>query len=69
MKQLHLRQDKPAIMRPRPRCVNRPSCTVLILAPQCIATMYNITKATKANPNNKMGIFEEGDFYAAEDLV
>lgn len=39
------------------------------ITPQCIATMYNITKATKANPSNHMGIFEEGDFYAAEDLV
>lgn len=31
--------------------------------------MYNITQATKAAPGNELGIFEEGDFYAAEDLV
>ena len=39
------------------------------ITPPCIAAMYNITPATKAYPNNKLGIFEEGDFYAAEDLV
>ena len=39
------------------------------ITPACIATMYNITKATKAAPGNQLGIFEEGDFYAAEDLV
>lgn len=37
--------------------------------PECIAKMYNITAAKLANPNNKLGIFEEGDFYAAEDLI
>lgn len=31
--------------------------------------MYNISKADKATPGNELGIFEEGDFYAAEDLV
>jgi tripeptidyl-peptidase I len=31
--------------------------------------MYNITQATKAAVGNEMGIFEKGDFYAAEDLV
>ena len=31
--------------------------------------MYNITQATKAAPGNELGIFEEGDFYAAQDLV
>jgi len=31
--------------------------------------MYNITRGDKADPSNKLGIFEEGDFYAAEDLV
>ncbi|KAI9687482.1 MAG: hypothetical protein M1822_002092 [Bathelium mastoideum] len=39
------------------------------ITPACIATMYNITKATKAAAGNQLGIFEEGDFYAAEDLV
>ncbi|GAM86246.1 hypothetical protein ANO11243_042580 [Dothideomycetidae sp. 11243] len=43
-------------------------CDTAII-PECIATMYSIPQATKANPNNKLGIFEEGDFYAAEDLV
>jgi hypothetical protein len=31
--------------------------------------MYNITQATKAARGNELGIFEEGDFYAAEDLI
>lgn len=39
------------------------------VTPACIAGMYNITKATKAHAGNELGIFEEGDFYAAEDLV
>ena len=40
-----------------------------MITPACIAQMYNITKATKAAKGNELGIFEEGDFYAAEDLV
>lgn len=40
-----------------------------VVTPECIATFYNITKATKAATGNQLGIFEEGDFYAAEDLV
>lgn len=39
------------------------------ITPACIAGMYNITQATKAHAGNQLGIFEEGDFYAAEDLV
>lgn len=39
------------------------------VTPQCIAAFYNITPATKAAPSNMLGIFEEGDFYAAEDLI
>lgn len=31
--------------------------------------MYNITKGTKAAAGNELGIFEEGDYYAAEDLI
>jgi hypothetical protein len=31
--------------------------------------MYNITQATKSAKGNKMGIFEEGDFYSAADLI
>lgn len=39
------------------------------ITPPCIMAMYNITRGTKAAANNQLGIFEEGDFYAAEDLV
>ena len=43
-------------------------CDVAII-PKCIATMYNITKATKAAKGNQLGIFEDlGDMYAQEDL-
>lgn len=38
------------------------------ITPPCIAEMYNISQATKAAPGNELGIFEEGDFYAPEDL-
>lgn len=51
-----------------PSLTSLASCDQFI-TPNCISAMYNITKATKANPNNKLGIFEEGDFYAAEDLI
>lgn len=43
------------------------NCDVLI-TPICISTLYQIPPGTKANKNNAMGIFEEGDFYAQEDL-
>lgn len=36
--------------------------------PACIAGMYNITKGTLSHADNKMGIFEEGDFYTFADL-
>lgn len=39
------------------------------VTPECIALMYKIPKATRKTPGNELGIFEEGDFYAAEDLV
>ncbi|KAF2087709.1 alkaline serine protease AorO [Saccharata proteae CBS 121410] len=39
------------------------------ITPPCIAAMYNISQADKACPGNELGIFEETDFYAAEDLV
>lgn len=37
--------------------------------PQCIAALYNITTNTKNVPGNDIGIFEEGDYYRAEDLA
>ena len=40
-----------------------------MITPACIAQMYNITEATKAAKGNELGIFEEGDFYSAQDLV
>ena len=43
-------------------------CGIAII-PACISTMYNITKADKAAPNNQLGIFEDlGDMYSQTDL-
>lgn len=39
-----------------------------VITPDCIAALYHIPRATKAHPSNSMGIFEEGDYYAQEDL-
>ncbi|KAM0318569.1 hypothetical protein ACHAO8_001660 [Botrytis cinerea] len=39
-----------------------------IITPECIKALYHIPRASKANPNNAMGIWEEGDFYDQEDL-
>jgi tripeptidyl-peptidase-1 len=39
------------------------------VTPECIMAMYNVTRGSKAAPGNELGIFEEGDFYAAEDLI
>ena len=47
---------------------NLSACDTTI-TPPCIAAMYNITAATKSATGNELGIFEEGDYYVAEDLV
>ncbi|CCG82492.1 Protease S8 tripeptidyl peptidase I [Taphrina deformans PYCC 5710] len=39
------------------------------ITPACIAALYQIPQGTKKAANNKLGIFEEGDFYGAQDLV
>ncbi|KAB8072615.1 peptidase S8/S53 domain-containing protein [Aspergillus leporis] len=39
------------------------------ITPDCIRALYKIPTARAApHPNNSMGIFEEGDYYAQEDL-
>ena len=39
------------------------------IIPDCISTLYNITKATKAAQGNQLGIFEDlGDVYSQTDL-
>jgi len=43
------------------------TCDIAI-TPACIAALYKIPPGDKANPDNVMGIFEEGDFYSQEDL-
>ena len=43
------------------------TCDIAI-TPACIAALYKFPKATKADPSNSIGIFEEGDFYAQKDL-
>ncbi|TGO42774.1 hypothetical protein BHYA_0005g00390 [Botrytis hyacinthi] len=39
-----------------------------VITPECIRALYRIPLSSKANPNNAMGIWEEGDFYDQEDL-
>lgn len=43
------------------------NCDVAI-TPACIKALYQVPDATKADSTNAMGIFEEGDFYAQQDL-
>jgi tripeptidyl-peptidase-1 len=38
------------------------------ITPDCVKALYNIPPALFAHPNNSLGIFEEGDYYAQEDL-
>lgn len=41
----------------------------IAITPDCINAMYNITKATSAQPGNELGIFEDlGDYYSQTDL-
>lgn len=41
----------------------------IAITPDCINAMYNITKATTAQPGNELGIFEDlGDYYSQTDL-
>lgn len=41
----------------------------IAITPDCINAMYNITKATTAQPGNELGIFEDlGDYYSQADL-
>ncbi|KAE8375728.1 Aorsin [Aspergillus bertholletiae] len=40
-----------------------------LITPDCIRALYKIPSArAAAHPNNSLGIFEEGDYYAQEDL-
>lgn len=40
-----------------------------VITPACVAALYEIPPANEiVNPNNSLGIFEEGDYYAQEDL-
>lgn len=42
-----------------------------VITPACIQALYNFTAPStdaKVSANNSLGIFEEGDFYAQEDL-
>lgn len=38
------------------------------ITPDCIKALYKIPPAISAQPNNSLGIFEEGDYYSQEDL-
>ncbi|KAK5115323.1 hypothetical protein LTR62_001523 [Meristemomyces frigidus] len=48
--------------------LNGNNCTYIV-TPECIATLYNITKGHSAHPGNELGIFEDlGDVYSQADL-
>jgi tripeptidyl-peptidase-1 len=36
--------------------------------PVCMKALYQIPPATKATPGNTLGLFEQGDYFAKEDL-
>lgn len=57
-------KNRPVMEAPPPGLAN---CDKLI-TPECIKALYKIPPATKAHPNNSLGIFEEGDFYSQKDL-
>ncbi|KAK3672756.1 hypothetical protein LTR78_007342 [Recurvomyces mirabilis] len=60
-------QPMPPGLPPTPQLGNN-NCTY-VATPECIATLYNITKGTSAHPGNELGIFEDlGDIYSQEDL-
>ena len=46
---------------------NLKNCDVVI-TPACIKALYQVPKAELAADGNSLGIFEEGDYYAQEDL-
>ncbi|KAK5108167.1 hypothetical protein LTR62_008698 [Meristemomyces frigidus] len=39
-----------------------------LITPACIKALYHVPLGNKAHPGNTLGIFEDGDFYAQEDL-
>jgi tripeptidyl-peptidase-1 len=56
--------------RPFAEPVNRgnlSSCDIAI-TPKCIQALYQIPPANSSQDGNSMGLFEEGDYYAGEDL-
>ena len=61
------RMDRP-IVRVSNLSSNLSNCNNVI-TPDCIAALYQIPEpATDINPGSSIGIFEDGDFYAQEDL-
>ncbi|KAH8705213.1 putative protease S8 tripeptidyl peptidase I [Talaromyces proteolyticus] len=63
---------KPPQTRPAPKfgpmSANTTGCDKLI-TPDCVAALYNIPPVSVTpSPNNSLGIFEEGDYYAQSDL-
>ncbi|GAB7355963.1 hypothetical protein MBLNU459_g6595t1 [Dothideomycetes sp. NU459] len=62
-------KQKPAPFMPQ-NDTELATCDVAI-TPACIRALYHIDAQSphaKVNPNNSLGIFEEGDFYSQEDL-
>jgi tripeptidyl-peptidase-1 len=62
-----LSAPKSRLDRHHARSDNLTDCDVEI-TPDCVAALYKIPPGELSDPSNAMGIFEDGDFYAQEDL-
>ncbi|GAM43459.1 hypothetical protein TCE0_050f18291 [Talaromyces pinophilus] len=71
-----LKNPQPPLLKDIPETIERILESLLtsticdiVITPDCIRTMYNITEGTTATKGNELGIFEDlGDYYAQEDL-
>ncbi|RAK75328.1 S53 family peptidase [Aspergillus fijiensis CBS 313.89] len=63
---------KPLRYQPAKKTTPNPSSLATCdeaITPACVAALYKIPAASKdVSPKNSLGIFEEGDYYAQEDL-
>lgn len=48
--------------------VNSTATCDVAISPACVAALYKIPQGNSSRSDNSMGIFEEGDYYAQEDL-
>jgi len=58
----------PGFFLPRLPDVNSLNSCDVSITPACIKALYKIPSSTKAHPDNAIGVYEGGQFYAQEDL-